>query len=220
MATIYQGILGPVSGKVGNVVGATWRGIDYLRILPANVTNPRTPAQGRQRQAFLLVMRFLSPLLDFIRIGYRGFADGMSAYNAAMSYVLRNAVVGDFPDQVIDFGRVLVSRGNLRGVVAATASSPQSRTIQVEWEDNSELGGVSAHDTAIVVVYNGDKMDVSHKLEAGSRSQGQAIITLPSAYVGDTVQVYLAFTSASAYFSTGNRNSISDSVYAGQVVVT
>ena len=37
MATIKKGILGGVSGKVGNVVGGNWKGVDYLRSLPAEV---------------------------------------------------------------------------------------------------------------------------------------------------------------------------------------
>ncbi|WP_254050349.1 DUF6266 family protein, partial [Myroides sp. N17-2] len=34
MAEIKQGILGPVNGKVGTVVGATWRGVNYIRAKP------------------------------------------------------------------------------------------------------------------------------------------------------------------------------------------
>jgi hypothetical protein len=34
MGIIKQGILGGFSGKVGNVVGGTWKGIDYMRVLP------------------------------------------------------------------------------------------------------------------------------------------------------------------------------------------
>ncbi|MDD2265168.1 MAG: DUF6266 family protein, partial [Bacteroidales bacterium] len=45
MGTIKQGILGGFSGKVGNIVGASWRGIDYIRSMPASVRNPRTVAQ-------------------------------------------------------------------------------------------------------------------------------------------------------------------------------
>lgn len=54
MGVISQGILGGVSGKVGNVVGASWKGIDYLRIKPSNVANPRTEGQVSQRTKFAL----------------------------------------------------------------------------------------------------------------------------------------------------------------------
>ena len=53
MGKINQGILGGVSGQVGNVIGGTWKGIDYLRIKPSSVANPKcikkTKPQGNQR---------------------------------------------------------------------------------------------------------------------------------------------------------------------------
>ena len=42
MGKISQGILGGFSGKVGNVVGGNWKGIDYMRVRPASVANPQT----------------------------------------------------------------------------------------------------------------------------------------------------------------------------------
>ena len=44
MGTISKGILGGFSGKVGTVIGGNWKGIDYMRSIPASVSNPRTPA--------------------------------------------------------------------------------------------------------------------------------------------------------------------------------
>lgn len=220
MGKIGQGVYGSVSGKIGNLVGATWRGIDYLRIMPASVHNPRTPAQTNQRAKFLLVLRFVQPLLGFIKIGYKAYAVGMSAYNAAMSYLLMNAVVGEYPESSISFSDVLVSRGRLRSVDAATATSPEASKIEVTWEDNTSFGDCSSDDKAILVVYNGVKASVARSLEAGARSQGIAEITLPTAYSGDTVQVYLAFSVADEHFSAGNLHTISDSVYVGEVEVT
>ena len=52
MGKIKQGILGAVSGKVGGVVGSSWKGIAYLKVLPASVANPNTAAQQTQRGAF------------------------------------------------------------------------------------------------------------------------------------------------------------------------
>jgi hypothetical protein len=52
MGTIKKGILGGVSGKVGNVVGGSWKGIDYLRVLPASVHNANSQPQISQRYKF------------------------------------------------------------------------------------------------------------------------------------------------------------------------
>ena len=57
MGKISQGVLGGFSGKVGNVIGASWKGIDYMRIMPANVANPRTQGQIDQRSKFVTVLR-------------------------------------------------------------------------------------------------------------------------------------------------------------------
>jgi len=45
MGKISQGILGGFSGKVGSVVGANWKGINYMRAKAVSVANPRTDGQ-------------------------------------------------------------------------------------------------------------------------------------------------------------------------------
>lgn len=57
MAKINAGILGGFVNKVGNVVGAKWKGKDYmrLRVIPAN---PRTEAQVAQREKMAQIMGF------------------------------------------------------------------------------------------------------------------------------------------------------------------
>jgi hypothetical protein len=54
MGIVRAGILGRVSGKVANVVGGSWKGIQYLRelVIP---NNPRSPAQTANRVRLKLV---------------------------------------------------------------------------------------------------------------------------------------------------------------------
>ena len=42
MGTIKQGILGGLNGKVGTVIGSSWKGITYMRGRAQHVNNPRT----------------------------------------------------------------------------------------------------------------------------------------------------------------------------------
>ena len=74
MGKISQGILGGLSGKVGNVVGASWKGIDYVRIKPSSVANPRTVGQVNQRTKFSATLEFLQANLGFVQVGYKFFA--------------------------------------------------------------------------------------------------------------------------------------------------
>ena len=49
MGKISQGILGGFSGKVGNVIGGNWKGINYMRVKPSSVANSQTEGQMVQR---------------------------------------------------------------------------------------------------------------------------------------------------------------------------
>ena len=52
MGRIKRGILGGFQGKVANVIGQGWKGIDVMRSMPISVANPRTPAQQSTRSKF------------------------------------------------------------------------------------------------------------------------------------------------------------------------
>jgi len=69
MAKITQGILGPVSGKVGNVVGGSWKGVDYVRgyIIPAN---PKTSLQTENRDKFAEIVRLSKAMLSSLLRSY------------------------------------------------------------------------------------------------------------------------------------------------------
>ena len=122
MGIISQGILGGFSGKVGNIIGATWKGISYIRIKPVSVANPRTEGQVNQRNKFSATLAFLQPSLAFFKVGYKFYANKMSAFNAAMSYVIQNAMTGTAPNFTVDYATALVSRGKLEGVLGGDAS--------------------------------------------------------------------------------------------------
>ena len=45
MGKIKSGILGGFNGKVGSVIGASWKGISYMRGIAQSIKNPKTDAQ-------------------------------------------------------------------------------------------------------------------------------------------------------------------------------
>jgi hypothetical protein len=60
MGTYNKGILGAFSGKVGPVVGASWRGKDVLRSLPRKGIRVATETQLLQRLKFSTASEFLN----------------------------------------------------------------------------------------------------------------------------------------------------------------
>ncbi len=195
MAIINQGILGGVSGKIGNVIGGTWKGIDYLRIKPSSVANPKTEGQLDQRSKFAKVLHFLQPMTDFLRVGFKQYAIKMTEFNAAMSYNLFNAVLGAYPNYTIDYPNALVSRGNLKGVANGTANSTSVAEIDITWDDNSSSGNALATDKSLILILNPDKKESIYTTSGPPRSAGTETINLPPEYSGDVVEVYLGFVS-------------------------
>ena len=104
---------------MGTVVGSTWNSVHYMRALALSVGNPRTEKQQSQRSKFALTLSFLQAITPYVREGYRNYADRCTAFNAAMSYLLKNAVTGSGPDISIDYAKVMVARGSLTPVFVA-----------------------------------------------------------------------------------------------------
>lgn len=220
MARIGKGILGGVSGKVGNVVGGNWKGIDYLRILPASVANPKTPKQMDQRTKFMKVISFLQPLTDVIRIGFKAYATKMTAFNAAMSYNFKHSITGSYPDYAIDFSKALLSRGNLSSALNPVVSSDMAAQLSFGWDDNSGDGNALSTDKVMVIAVNPLKEKAIYVLEAASRADGSANLTVPATWSGDTVHCFICMTVLDALINSGNKKAISNSVYAGSTAVT
>jgi hypothetical protein len=193
MGKINQGILGGVSGKVGNVIGASWKGIDYIRIMPSSVANPQTDAQLSQRQKLSVVIRFLQPISEFLRTGFKRYAVKMSGFNAATSYNIKNALTGTYPNYAIDYPSALVSKGQLAGVLNQVASSTVAGTVHFTWDDNSGEIGASANDKTLLVVYNPVQNQAVTVSALAERSNETQTITVPDSFQGDLVQCWIAF---------------------------
>jgi len=212
MGTISKGILGGFSGKVGTVIGGVWKGIEYMRSIPASVSNPNTPAQLEQRSKFAAVVKFLKPLNSFLRIGFKNQAVKMSAFNAALKANFK-AITGIFPAITIDYSKVLVSLGSFPGALNPLAVAGIAGAIDFTWENNTWETDAMADDQALLIVYNPSKEAAVSFSGSVTRATGTQTITLPNSYTGDEVQCYIAFTNA-------NGSVISTSEYVGGVIVS
>lgn len=208
MGKINQGILGGLSGKVGNVIGGSWKGIDYLRIKPSSVANPRTTGQVNQRNKFTVTLEFLQAVKPFIKVGYKKLAIKKTEFNAAMSYILNNAVSGIAPNFTVDYPNARLSRGSLSEPLNATTDLTTSGQIEFSWDDNSDEGNANPTDKAMLLAYNPIKKESISLLNGAQRDVGVEIITIPSSYSGENLELFMAFISE-------DENQLSNSVYLG-----
>ena len=212
MSKIKQGILGGFSGKVGTVIGGSWKGIDYMRGIAASVSNPRTQPQLNQRARFATTIKFLQPLTPFLRIGFKNQAIKKSAFNAAMAYNIQNAITGVYPAYEIDYANALLSEGSLPEALNPTAVSTVAGEVKFTWEDNSLDTNAMTDDKAMLVVYNPVKRQAVTVVGGNTRVSGSQVITLPSSFSGDEVQCYIAFQDA-------NQSVLSDSQFVIGLIV-
>ncbi len=211
MGTIRKGILGGFSGKVGTVVGSSWKGISYMRSLPQKVKNPRTEAQVSQRSKFALTLSLLKPMTAFLRTGWKLYANRQSPFNAATSYTLANAISGTYPDYEIDPGKVLVSRGSLTSAANASAAAAAGN-IEFAWDDNSGTGSAKQTDRALIAIANPAKGEAVTNTAGEERMTGTQTVTLPADWSGDEVHAYLGFISEDS-------REVANSVYLGTIDV-
>lgn len=207
-----------MSGKVGNVVGASWKGIDYLRALPSQVANPRTEAQMTSRTKMSLVVKFLRSCTALVRIGFKGFAVKMSAFNAAASYNLQQAITGVYPALEIDYPQVLVSRGTLAEASSPSATSAVAGVIDFSWQNVLSALNSSDNDEAMLLAYNPAKGTSVYKLAAAARIDESATLEVPADWSGDTVECYIAFVDLTKMTGSQPKDYTSNSVHAGSIV--
>lgn len=212
MGTIKQGVFGGFSGGVGNVIGGTWKGISYMRIIPAKISNPRTERQKDQRLKFALTMKFLKPISQFLKIGFKNYAVSMTGINAAMAYNIHNAVEGLYPEYSINYANVLVSCGILTPAFNSEVQSVSAGTVQFSWDDNSAELSASRLDKTMLMVYNVLKGQAVCVIDKGVRSDLSQIVTVPKSFFGDQVHCYIGFISE-------DDMEVSNSNYVGIVTI-
>ena len=194
MHLIKKGILGGFSGKVGTVVGGSWNSISYMRSLADSYKDAKTERQVCQRGRFSAVVAFMKTIAPYLRIGYRNCEAGQSPYSAAMSFVLKNAVTGCGDETVVNFSKALVSQGGLTGVADAAVEVAGGKA-SFTWTDNSGSGSAKSEDVAMLLAYNKDRQEAVYDLQAATRADGSAELTLPAAWEDEALAIYLSFQS-------------------------
>ena len=211
MGRIKDGSFGGFSGKVGNVVGASWKGIDYIRSLPAKVNDPKTQKQVKQRSRLSITLDFLKTVTPFIRVGFQSQDNGrMTAFNAAMSYNMKFAVKEGEQGVELDYPHLLVSVGALGNAGNVQAGVVEGE-LQVSWEIPAN-GNARPDDMAMVLAHNSARGVSIYEFNAGKRADKRVILPLPPVWEGDPIETYLAF-------KTADGGMVSVSVYAGRCFI-
>jgi hypothetical protein len=209
MARYTEGINGPVRGKVGTVIGSSWKGIPYIKSRGKARTKKVHKDEKANRDKFAEAQLWLRPLLDFVRQGFKGYTERVEGFVAAKSYLLRNAFEGVAPNRVIKPALVKVSFGRFPLPADITVGIVAPGRLQFTW-DTKVADGLSADDQAMLLAYDIEHESAFYTMTGQFRKTGMDELVIAKK-AGITYHIYFAFVAA-------DRSQQSDSVYLGTVM--
>lgn len=216
MARYVHGIHGPLVGSLGNLVASSWRGIPYLKTRPTR-RKAYTGNELKNQGNFGSTSRWLSPLGDFLRAGFKGDNPRMWGFNGAKSYLHAHALVQEGDRKVIDPSKVLISQGDLPLAEGFQMHfDEEAFEVTVRWNSKAPKareGGVAAayNDKLMLAVYDAEAGQAYGEPYGPSRRIGMERVALDPGVVA-TYHVYVAFVAADG-------SSRSDSLYLGAISV-
>jgi hypothetical protein len=211
MAKFNQGITGPFQGKVGTVIGATWKGIPYMRARPKKRTFPPTAGELANRKKWALSQQWLQPVQGFVRIGFKGYSPKSEGFIAAKSHLLKNAMVLEGENLAIDPARVKLSWGDLPLPKNLQMTRLEGKLVQFTWDPKFDDDISHEGDQIMMLAYNVEKDRVIDNLYGRIRAHGSDILDIDTSKTG-TFYIYAAFIAH-------DRSRQSESVYLGAVEI-
>ncbi|MGY4384603.1 hypothetical protein ACVWYN_001629 [Pedobacter sp. UYP24] len=211
MGKYKNGILGAFSGKIGAVIGASWRGIDYMRSLPRISNKPATEKQLAQRMKMILLRGFLLGIEEIIEICFQNYVQ-TSAMNGALSYNMTHSVTGTYPDMCVDFPNLIISKGDLHGAWSPSVVSTESKSIDFNWTNGPFNNLRAATDQVLLVLYCPEEKGFFLLTDGGLREAGTIRLMAPEEFWGKNVHCYISFYSKELEFASTNE-------YLGEVTI-
>lgn len=208
------GPLGICTGSVGDVVYSRYDGKTIVKEKPKKSVKEASPAQLVQRQKMMMVQSFLQGIAGVIKLGYRSYTNqSIPARSAALSQILRDAVIGDQFPMEIDYSKVLISYNRFRNDVYCETVAEPGRRVRISWEQVWGLhGDMSNSDGVVIVLYSKAKNVFVTELNVCRRCEGVYTVELPAEFENDLLVGWM-------FFASENRKFTSRSVYLGEVLV-
>lgn len=213
MGRLKNGINGSFNGKIGTVVGVTWRGEELVRSAPSPSTKPTTPAQIKQRMVFGMVSSWLTPLKALILIGYQVFTGKKTPMNMIISFTMKEALKVEDGEKTIDYPKAVFSRGELLISWILNILTLVDALLHIEWENFSASSFNKETDQANFVIYNPTKQQFVTFENAALRSDKAVALQLPATFTGDLVHCYMHYVSDAG-------DAVSTTSYLGELLVS
>ncbi len=212
MGRLVNGLLGPVIGKVGPVIGSSRNGIPYLKGPYKNRTQVISKKEELNRRKFAAAQTWLKPLLNFVRVGFKGYSERSEGFVSAKSYLLKNALNVEDNNIIIDPSLVKVSFGKLPMSEHAVFNRSGPKEITFTWNPKG-MNKSFDKDQVMLLAYNIESEKAFYTLIGQFRELGyDKLILHLDLKPGSVLHLYIAFVAA-------DRSRQSDSLYLGELMI-
>lgn len=193
MATFKEGINGPFKGKVGSVIGSSWRKIHYMKGMHKVKRKKAVPSekQAAQHHRFTLLNEFFKSIKPVLDIGFRALTSRATSKNAAFSYNYDHAFVEDGDRITLNYPALKFSHGSLYTAGAEEALAT-AEGINVRWNPKTYGVGGAMDDVAYAIVYS-----VSSNIfmdGTALRHEGGVFVPFEELSRGSEIHVWLFFS--------------------------
>lgn len=208
MGQLANGINGQIKGKVGALIGSSWKGIPYVKGPYKKRTKKISKKEAGNRSKFSQAQFWLKPVLDLVREGFRGYSARSEGFVAAKSYLLLNAFEGVSPDNIINPALVKVSFGTLPLPDDIAVERIAPNRLKFTWQPRG-VDDAHPQDQVMLLAYDIEQAAAFFTTTGQFRKAGEDILEIDPGK-GHTYHLYVAFTAA-------DRTRQSHSVYLGTI---
>jgi len=208
MARFKNGLNGIFTGKIGNLVGIERKGKQFGRSMPRPSQKPPTQRQLDQRAKFAVAMNWLNALGSYINIGYQSGNDNATPLNRAVSYHLKEAMLGTGQDYQMDYPKVILSRGELLVSWILEVIKHPGNIIIIKWDNPPETIYCDAEDRVNVIFYNPQKEQYLTFENVAAREAKEVSLQMEKNFASDTIHGWMHYVNKEG-------NQVSTSVYMG-----
>jgi hypothetical protein len=206
----HNRLIGPISGKIGGVVFSSWKGIPYMKAANPTRTKHISDKEKGNRIKFAMAQQWLRPLLDLVRVGFKGYTPTVEGFAAAKYYLMKNAMQGSGAESTINPALVKVSFGNLSLSENIAVQLTDNKELQLTWDTAYPAEG-SPLDQVMLLAYDIENKEADFYTAGEFRYKGADQMQL-NAPKGTTWHIYVAFVAE-------DRSRQSDSVYLGTITL-
>ena len=179
MGKFHNGVLGTMTGKVGGVVGRTWKGINTVASYQPNVSNPRTNSQMAQRGKLSTLTALASQLnTGFIKPLWDRDAKKMSGFNA---FIQANMAAVDANGDIV-WADLIASRGKMVKPSLAIATVTNG-DIYVTWDPVISDAYSQSSDKLYLAVIDADSDKVYTFPAISNRIDASVHVIVPDAAI-------------------------------------